>query len=228
MSRLVRLIMAIVPKLKALLNLGEPSQLDAVFMPIPQHEVHENKTSCSSPSSSSDRSASPAEEVSRPQYKYFLKLSIIAVCVATLTFIAVMVCKDYLKVMLVWMENINHWVAAMIFAVLFTLVSFPMMWGYVVLNVAAGYLYGLTMGSVLVIICAFIGVSVGHELTRRFLNEYVIAKISTGLGNESLRAILRVVEGGRGFKVVALARLTPIPFGLQNGIFAVSVLLMVY
>ena len=39
---------------------------------------------------------------------------------------------------------------------------------------------------------------------------------------------LELSKGGRAFKVVALARLTPIPFGLQNGIFAVSSVLTLY
>lgn len=40
--------------------------------------------------------------------------------------------------------------------------------------------------------------------------------------NETGRAILRVISGSRAFKVVLFARLTPIPFGLQNTIFGVS------
>ena len=39
---------------------------------------------------------------------------------------------------------------------------------------------------------------------------------------ETGRAILRVISGPRAFKVVLFARLTPIPFGLQNTIFGVS------
>ena len=41
------------------------------------------------------------------------------------------------------------------------------------------------------------------------------------LKNEIGKAILRVISGPRAFKVVLLARLTPIPFGLQNTIFGV-------
>lgn len=46
--------------------------------------------------------------------------------------------------------------------------------------------------------------------------------LSRLLKNETGRAILRVISGPRAFKVVLLARLTPIPFGLQNTIFGVS------
>lgn len=34
--------------------------------------------------------------------------------------------------------------------------------------------------------------------------------------------MVRVVEGGSGLKVVALSRLTPIPFGLQNAVFSIT------
>ena len=44
--------------------------------------------------------------------------------------------------------------------------------------------------------------------------------------NETGRAILRVIAGPRAFKVVLFARLTPIPFGLQNTIFGVRPLFL--
>ena len=218
MSKLIRAVMFTVVKAKTFFALGEPSQFDVVFMKNhtgPGDEMETAKSSSSSNCSSpTERSPSPIiEDGGRSR---------VAMTGLAMAFIVVMVCRDYLKFLLLWMEQINLWAATVIFAVLFTVVSFPMMWGYIVLNVAAGYLYGVALGSIIVIVCAFIGVFVGHELTKRFLNEYVLSKIVTGLGNESLRAILRVIEGGRAFKVVALARLTPIPFGLQNGIFAVS------
>ena len=216
-----------VVKAKTIFALGEPSQFDVVFMKNhtgPGDEMATAKSSSSSNGSSpTERSPSPIiEDCGRSRVTYCMKMTFLAMTGLAMAFIVVMVCRDYLKFLLLWMEQINLWAATVIFAVLFTVVSFPMMWGYIVLNVAVGYLYGVALGSIIVVVCAFIGVFVGHELTKRFLNEYVLSKIVTGLGNESLRAILRVIEGGRAFKVVALARLTPIPFGLQNGIFAVS------
>ena len=216
-----------VVKAKTFFALGEPSQFDAVFMKhntAPGDDEMPTTKSSSSSTCSSPIELSPSiiEDGGRSRVTYCMKMTFLAITGLAMAFIVIMVCRDYLKFLLLWMEQINLWAATVIFAVLFTLVSFPMMWGYIVLNVAAGYLYGVALGSIIVIVCAFIGVFIGHELTKRFLNEYVLSKIATGLGNESLRAILRVIEGGRAFKVVALARLTPIPFGLQNGIFAVS------
>ena len=226
MSKFVRAVMFTVVKAKTFFALGEPSQLDVVFMqnitkPGGEMATTSNCSTCNSPTES--RSQSPTtEERGRSRVIYWMKMTFLALTVLAMAFLAVVLCRDYLKFLLLWMEEVDLWAATIIFAVLFTLVSFPMTWGYIVLNVAAGYLYGVALGSIIVIMCAFIGVVIAHELTKRFLQEYVLSKVATGLGNESLRAILRIVEGGRGFKVVALARLTPIPFGLQNGIFAVS------
>lgn len=40
--------------------------------------------------------------------------------------------------------------------------------------------------------------------------------------NSQTTALMKVVSGRNGYKIVFLMRFTPIPFGLQNAIFAVS------
>lgn len=66
----------------------------------------------------------------------------------------------------------------------------------------------------------YLSLSVYYEkfmvLMISFISFYRLIKNETG------RAILRVISGSRAFKVVLFARLTPIPFGLQNTIFGVS------
>lgn len=96
---------------------------------------------------------------------------------------------------------------------------------YILLNIAAGYLYGFLGGIILVIICAVFGVSVAHFVIRRFLEDFVRHR----LVSPSMRSIINVVESEHGFKAIVLSRLTPIPFGLQNALFAVSSLaLLIY
>jgi uncharacterized membrane protein YdjX (TVP38/TMEM64 family) len=60
---------------------------------------------------------------------------------------------------------------------------------------------------------------------KRLLAAWVAARIQS---SDKLSAVIRVVEGGSGLKVVALARLTPIPFGLQNAVFSVSDALLAF
>jgi len=126
--------------------------------------------------------------------------------------------RRYLKDCLEWLEHTDSWVSGLLFILMFTLVSFPMTWGYIFLNVAAGYLYGFLMGLVTVNVSVLVGVSVALVVCRKGIRGFVTSKLQS----EHLKAIIRVVESRRGFKVLVLTRLTPIPFGLQNGLFAVS------
>lgn len=207
---------------KASKVLGEADHFDVVF--VANGTV--SSTSCIEDELPSDSSSSADEMPSRKeQTQYCIKVAVISTIVGAILCGLLLVCRDYIKYMLLWMENVNLGIASVIFAILFIIISFPMMWGYVLLNVAAGYLYGLLLGTLLVSVCALIGISVAHEVTKKFLSDYVMSKL---VSNDGLRALVRVVEGQRGFKVVALARLTPIPFGLQNGLFAVSIELFVH
>jgi len=40
--------------------------------------------------------------------------------------------------------------------------------------------------------------------------------------NVALKTTVKIIDGSQGLKVIALTRLTPVPFGLQNGLFAIS------
>lgn len=143
-----------------------------------------------------------------------LLCAVSAVCCASLA-----LARHYLKDLLVWVESLDSVVGVLLFIVGFILVSLPCVWGYIVLNVAAGYLYGLVLGIGLVIVGVLIGTFIAHLVCKKLLTHWVLAKIES---SQRLGAVIRVVEGGSGLKVVALARLTPIPFGLQNAVFSVS------
>lgn len=133
--------------------------------------------------------------------------------------ILVFICRQYVKGFLKWLQHLDKWVSGMIFVIMFTLVSFPMTWGYIVLNLAAGYLYGFIAGLVTVSVSVLFGVTTSVIICRRFLRNFVQSKLQSS----HLKAVVQVIESRRGFKVVILTRLTPIPFGLQNGLFAVSI-----
>lgn len=132
--------------------------------------------------------------------------------------VLVIFCRGHIKDIIEWVENLETWQGALLFIVMFTLVSFPMSWGYIVLNVAAGYIYGFFLGLLIVIVSVFIGVFFSFEICRLCLRDFVQKRLES----ESLLAVVRVVEGRKGFRVIALSRLTPLPFGLQNGLFAIT------
>ncbi|XP_076864627.1 transmembrane protein 64 [Brachyhypopomus gauderio] len=146
--------------------------------------------------------------------------SALLACVLTaLCFSSVALVRQYLKDLLVWVESLDGLVGALLFVVGLITVSFPCGWGYIVLNVAAGYLYGFVLGMGLVMVGVLIGTFVAHLVCKRLLADWVLNRVGT---SEQLGAVIRVVEGGSGLKVVALARLTPIPFGLQNAVFSIT------
>ncbi|KAM6959459.1 transmembrane protein 64 [Aplochiton taeniatus] len=147
------------------------------------------------------------------------KSALLACILTAVCFSSVALVRQYLKDLLLWVESLDSLVGALLFIVGLIIVSFPCGWGYIVLNVAAGYLYGFVLGMGLVMVGVLIGTFVAHLVCKRLLTDWVLNKIGS---SEQLSAVIRVVEGGSGLKVVALARLTPIPFGLQNAVFSIT------
>ncbi|KAK0144974.1 Transmembrane protein 64 [Merluccius polli] len=146
--------------------------------------------------------------------------SAVLVCVlAAVCLCSVVLVRRHLRGLLLWVEGLDGAVGALLFTVGFIAVSFPCSWGYIVLNVAAGYLYGFLPGVGLVAVGVLIGTFAAHLVCKRLLSGWVAGKVGS---SERLSAVIRVVEGGSGLKVVALSRLTPIPFGLQNAVFSIT------
>ncbi|XP_070491589.1 transmembrane protein 64 [Chironomus tepperi] len=123
------------------------------------------------------------------------------------------------KVVLIWIETQNLWTTFTIFIFLFTLVSFPFAFGYLILLISSGYLFGAVRGFIVTILGANLGVAIAHTTIKRMQKRLPFHRL---IKTETGRAILRVISGPRAFKVVLFARLTPIPFGLQNTIFGIS------
>lgn len=122
------------------------------------------------------------------------------------------------ELILSWLLDSGDAESFLFFLVFFIFLSFPMTWGYILVNVIAGYRFGPAFGTFVVIVTVAIGSSCALLVCRTLLSSL----IRRNLMNEKLEMIVRVVEGDHGFQVIALTRLTPIPFGIQNGVFAVS------
>lgn len=148
-----------------------------------------------------------------------LAISIYSGVMAAFVCLFVFICRDYIKYLLLYLDSISAVWSFLVLVLLFTAVSFPLTWGYVLLNIAAGYLYGFFIGVVNVVLSAFVGVAVAHCTMRYLLQSLILKRFASS----SVMAFLRVVDGASSMRVVILARLTPIPFGLQNALFAVSV-----
>jgi len=134
----------------------------------------------------------------------------------------ILVCKTYVKALLLWLSYQDPVLVYFLFMLMFTLVSFPFLWGYMLLVLSSGYLFGLARGLITVIVSANIGVAIAHYSIRAFHKKYSIMRLER---SEHAQAVLRVIGGPQAMKVVFFCRLSPIPFGLQSTIFAVNVLL---
>lgn len=136
-----------------------------------------------------------------------------------LLFFVIIVCKTYVRGLLMWLTYQDPVLVNFLFIVLFTLVSFPFLWGYMILVLSSGYLFGMVHGLITVVISANVGIAIAHYCMRIFNRKYPICRLEK---NEHAQAVLRVIGGQQAFKIVLFCRLSPIPFGLQNTIFAVS------
>lgn len=74
--------------------------------------------------------------------------------------------RNYAKALLFWIETQNSWLIFVIFMALFTLVSFPIVVGYLVLLITAGYLFGFWRGWLTVILGANMGIAIAHATIR--------------------------------------------------------------
>ena len=117
------------------------------------------------------------------------------------------------------MESQDSVIIIVMIIFLFILVSFPISVGYIVVVGAAGYLFGILRGFFLCVIGANVGLAVAHNVLRLIGHHERVRKL---IDNDTATAIMRVITGPLCFKIVFCSRLTPIPFGLQNTIFAVS------
>ncbi|EDV52787.1 transmembrane protein 64 [Drosophila erecta] len=127
--------------------------------------------------------------------------------------------RDYARQLLFWIETQNAWITFAVYMGLFVLVSFPVVVGYFVLLITAGYLLGCLRGWATVILGANLGIAVAHATIRSCRHRIPVQRL---IKNDTGRAILRVISGPKAFRVVLFTRLTPIPFGVQNVIFGIS------
>lgn len=127
--------------------------------------------------------------------------------------------KMYVRECLVWLDNQDSETVCLVFVLMYTLVAFPLTWGYILLNFACGYHFGLVLGVAVTAAAASVGISVAHTVMKRFFLGFIMARL---LSSEVVRSTLALLDTGHAFKVVIISRLTPIPFGLQNAMFAVS------
>ena len=100
---------------------------------------------------------------------HFLYKVVVMGITCTLLLYLMYLLKDYVHAVLLWAETQPPWAVIFIFIALFTLVSLPLAWGYIVINLACGYLFGALYGLLVTVFTATIGICIAH----------IISKVST-------------------------------------------------
>ncbi|CAG0919793.1 unnamed protein product [Notodromas monacha] len=121
-----------------------------------------------------------------------------------------------------WLEGRHPVTIAAFSVLLYAFLSLPMAFGYIVVNMAAGYIFGVFGGMLVTVTTVATGVALAHVAMRHYCRPGIVALIAKVLPAEYHRALFKLLAGPEALKIVFLTRLTPIPFGLQNAIFAVT------
>ena len=211
--------------------LGQSSTVEEVFLSHqhPQQDVAEYQLDvCNNTVPKSPTSPKGATEVfdfkSDKDGPNCYQVCLSSIVIIGVTCFLVVLCRDLIKDLLIWLASVHIAVSVVIFLLLFIIVSYPMAWGVILLMIACGYLYGYIYGPLVVLLCSACGIAVAQVTMKTFCRSFIIRKFY----NEKMTAVINVVGGKHGFKVVALTRLTPIPFGLQNSLFSVSIQHMIF
>lgn len=104
---------------------------------------------------------------------------LLAVCCIAVVIVLVFLLKDFPKHALAWIEQrqeSNNWELVGCFMILFVLVSFPVFFGYLVLLISSGYLFGFLRGLLVVVVGANFGVAVAHYVIKSVQNKLPVHK----------------------------------------------------
>ncbi|MCH8320591.1 MAG: TVP38/TMEM64 family protein [Acidobacteria bacterium] len=154
------------------------------------------------------------EHQSKSIRKWVLALLAVAFLLVFLYFLDV---QELFQVALAWISDLGPWgpVFFIVFYILATVLFLPGL----IPTMAAGVLFGVIRGTLLVSISSISGATLAFLIGRYLAREWVAAMIR---GNQKFEAIDAAVAQ-EGWKIVGLTRLSPVfPFNLLNYAFGLT------
>ncbi|MEE8349978.1 MAG: TVP38/TMEM64 family protein [Acidobacteriota bacterium] len=125
--------------------------------------------------------------------------------------------QQLLREALGWISSLGPW-GGIFFIGLYALATVLFLPGFL-LTLAAGVLFGVVWGSVLVSVGSITGATLAFLMGRYLARDWVAKRIES---NEKFEAIDQAVAG-EGWKIVGLVRLSPVfPFNLLNYAFGIT------
>lgn len=88
------------------------------------------------------------------------------ICTLSLILCILVLCKIYIKFVLLWLEKQDTSIILGTICCLFIVVSLPISIGYIVLVVASGYMFGMVKGLMIVIFGANFGLLIAHNILK--------------------------------------------------------------
>ena len=154
------------------------------------------------------------EHQSKAIWKWVLALLAAASLLVVLYFLDV---QELIQVALAWISDLGPWgpVFFIVFYILATVLFLPGL----IPTMAAGVLFGVIQGTLLVSISSISGATLAFLIGRYLAREWVATMIR---GNQKFEAIDAAVAQ-EGWKIVGLTRLSPVfPFNLLNYAFGLT------
>ncbi len=151
------------------------------------------------------------------------KRKILTLLCVLLTCLALsIVFKEYLLLFLAYLQNKSdknefHLVMTLVFY----FISLPIVWaGYSVCVLTCGLIFSFSHGFVLVVIYTFIGMTLSFFTCRYVIHDWSQKNFHN---MAYIKVLSSMVESDqKGFRIIFLSRLIPIPFGITNCVFSTS------
>ena len=147
-------------------------------------------------------------------WKWVLALLAVAFLLVIIYFLDV---QELLKLALAWISDLGPW--GPVFFILLYIFATVLFIPGLIPTMAAGVLFGVPQGTVLVSISSISGATMAFLIGRYLARDWVAGKIR---GNQKFEAI-DVAVAQEGWKIVGLTRLSPVfPFNLLNYAFGLT------
>jgi len=123
-----------------------------------------------------------------------------------------------MKKLILWLRDLG-WRGNLICCAVFILTTLPFGTGYTEVAIACGFLYKLWLG----VATTFVGVVIIGSPIAFFMCKFLFRNPVIKYINKKpkLKILLKAVQAN-GFTIIFMMRLTPVPMGIQNALFAIS------
>ncbi|RNA07774.1 Transmembrane 64 [Brachionus plicatilis] len=156
--------------------------------------------------------------------KFTLKnFSFVGLFTCLITLVLAFLFKDNFLLVLSYLDKIstkNLYEFHLILIFLFICVSLPILWGHMVCILICSYVFSFFYGFILVSVYSTFGMVVAYFACRFAFYDCAHQRVKNIAYLQAINTLLESKE--RGFQIILLCRLMPLPFGLANTLFSVT------